>query len=138
MLKMSSLLGFAAGFFATLTLHQGALAALYAAGVVPMVPFNMAPTWPLGVPQVISLAFWGGVWGILLHPLLKTRRGVAYWGGWVALGALGPTVVSLLVVFPLKGIEVTPVMLPVGLLFNGLWGLGCAVFLSMFKRLGYQ
>mgnify|MGYP006428492277 CR=1 FL=1 len=135
MLKVSSLIGFIAGFFATLTFHQGAVAALNIAGVVPMAPFNMVPTWPLGVPLVLSMAFWGGIWGILIHAALKTQRGAAYWGGWVVIGAIGPTAVSLLVVFPLKGMDVTLVMIPVGLLFNSLWGLGSAFFLRIFKRI---
>ena len=131
----SAISGFLAGFLATLIFHQGALAVLNAAGIVPAAPFNMAPTWPLGVPQVISLAFWGGIWGILIHALLRTRRGAAYWGGWVVLGALGPTAVAMLVVFPLKGVAVSLAMVPVGLLLNGLWGLGSGLFLRLVARL---
>lgn len=42
-------------------------------------PFLHA-TQPLGVPAVISLAFWGGVWGILFE-LIHNRfpRGGGYW-----------------------------------------------------------
>ena len=58
--------GFVAGFFATLVFHQLMLALLYWAGVALFGPFPIAPTHhPFRVPVVISLAFRGGVWGIL-------------------------------------------------------------------------
>ncbi len=57
--------GFIAGFASVLVFHQGMLALLHAAGVTPSMPFMMQPTQPFGMPQVWSLAFWGGVWGVL-------------------------------------------------------------------------
>ena len=48
---------FVAGFLATLVFHQGLLALLHAAAVVPVSPYNWAPSAPLGVPAVLSLAF---------------------------------------------------------------------------------
>lgn len=129
------LLAWAAGFAATLLFHQGLIAALHAAGVVPFAAWRMAPTWPFGVPQVISLAFWGGVWAILLWRVLRRRRGLRWWGGWVLLGAIGPTAVALLVVFPLKGIPVSPAAPVLGAILNGFWGLGTALLLDALGRL---
>ena len=40
-------------------------------------PFSMAPTAPVHVPAVISLAFWGGVWGTALWVLVKNMRGAS-------------------------------------------------------------
>ena len=57
---------FIAGFASTLVFHQGVLWLLYAGGFSPRAPWNMAPVPPLNVPAVVSLAFWGGVWGIVL------------------------------------------------------------------------
>jgi hypothetical protein len=57
--------GFLAGFLATLIFHQLTLAALWAAGVAPLGPFSVTATRPFGVPAMLSLAFWGGVWGVL-------------------------------------------------------------------------
>ena len=54
---------FTGGFLATLIFHQGVLALFWLGGMIPAFPWNMNPVPPLGVPQVISLAFWGGVWG---------------------------------------------------------------------------
>lgn len=131
---MPWLRAFLAGFLATFVFHQVLLAVLHAAGIVPAAPFNFAPTAPLGVPAVVSLAFWGGVWAILIHALLRGRGKAQFWGGWVVLGAIGPTAVAMLVVFPLKGVAVSLGMVPIGLLLNGFWGLGTAVFLRASTR----
>ena len=63
---MTYLKAFIAGFASTLVFHQGLLWLLYTAGFSPRAPWNMAPVPPLNAPAVISLAFWGGVWGIVL------------------------------------------------------------------------
>ena len=59
---MSYLTAFVAGFLSTLFFHQGALAVLHAAGFTTRAPYVSTPTWPLHLPAVVSLAFWGGVW----------------------------------------------------------------------------
>ena len=59
------MLAFAAGFLATVIFHQLALVLLWSLGIAPFPPFQMAGTAPFGVPALISLAFWGGVWGIV-------------------------------------------------------------------------
>lgn len=133
---MKHVLAFVAGFVSTLLFHQGLIGVLYSAHVIPFAPFNMASTWPVGVPQVFSLAFWGGAWGAVLAPLLRRRRGSLWWSGWVVLGAIGPTAVALLVVFPLKGIPVSGMNVMLGGLLNGFWGLGTALLLRAFRRLG--
>lgn len=128
---MDYLLAFVAGFVATLTFHQGTLAILYKAGLWPKPPFPMARTGPVHVPAVISLAFWGGVWGIVLWVLIREQTGAAYWLGATLFGAVAPSIVALLIVFPLKGLPVAggwkmSVILPV-LLLNGAWGFGVAL-----------
>lgn len=126
---MRFFIAFAAGFLATLIFHQGAIAALYAAGAIPVAPYPMTPTWPLGVPQVLSLAFWGGVWGLVLWAAIRNTRGLRYWGLCALIGAVGPTAVAMLVVFPLKGIPVDAVKIVGGLIFNGIWGLGTGILI---------
>lgn len=130
--------GFVAGFFATLVFHQLTLALLWGAGVAPFRPFVIAPTHPFGIPAVISLAFWGGIWGIvfaLVQDAFPRRRG--YWVTAFLFGAFLPSLVALLVVFPLKGLPVGggwhfPLLLT-ALLINGAWGIGTAVFLNAFQ-----
>src|SRR4051794_33246547 len=70
--------GFVAGFLSVLTFQSGLIALFYAAGAVPFAPWRMTPVPPFGVPQSLSAAFWGGLWGIayaLLEPRLTARLG---------------------------------------------------------------
>ncbi len=131
--------GFVAGFIATLVFHQGAAFLLYHFGNdIPSVvsffgrtaaPFNMAPTKPLGVPVVISQAFWGGVWGIVLASILRRVRVPDLLFG-VVFGALALTFVAVTLVPYLKGLPTWNGAIPWrGLLYNGCWGLGTALLL---------
>ena len=126
---------FIAGFTSTLVFHQGVLALLYLAGAVPRAPYELRAVPPLGLPAVISLAFWGGVWGAALWSLLKHAGGVAHWVWAVVIGAIGPSAVALFIVYPLKGMSVAggwdPKLLGTALLLNGAWGLGLALLMRL-------
>lgn len=124
---------FIAGFASTLVFHQGVLAALHATGLWPKPAWPMNPTKPFQVPAVISLAFWGGVWGIALWLLMRETAGLNRWSLAAGFGALAPSLVALLIVFPLKGLPLAGggkprVVVPV-LVLNGAWGLGVALLL---------
>src|SRR5215212_944113 len=120
------LLSFVAGFLATLVFHQLALWVLNATGVASRAPFDMKAVPPFGVPSVISLAFWGGVWGIIMIPAIARVRGAGYWIAAIVFGAVLPTLVAVFVAAPLKGIKMpmTPTSIATGLIVNGAWGLG--------------
>ncbi|AXS81965.1 MULTISPECIES: hypothetical protein [Marinobacter] len=122
---------FVSGFLATLVFHQGLLTLFWLGNVVPKAPFNLSPVPPLGVPAVVSLAFFGGLWGMVLWLILGRLAGVRFWLGHVIVGAIGPTAVAMLVVFPLKGLDVSAQTWVGGLLLNGFWGLGVAVFMRL-------
>jgi hypothetical protein len=128
---------FVAGFLSTLVFHQGLLALLFAAGLTARRPWVMAPTPPLGVPAVLSLAFWGGLWGVLLWEVVRNRGGAARWATAFVFGALAPTAVALLVVLPLKGLPVgggwKPELVVGALLLNGAWGLGVVAFMKLLR-----
>lgn len=135
MFKPKTLLfAFLAGFIATLLFHQGLLQLLHLAGKVPVAAWNMDPAPPLGVPKVISLAFWGGLWGIALWALIRKRTGAAHWLLALALGALLPSLVAWFVVFPIKGIELNGTLIGGALLLNGAWGLGVALCMRLFGQ----
>ena len=131
--------GFIAGFLATLIFHQLVLALLWAINVAPFGPFPMAATKPFGVPAVFSLAFWGGVWGILFA--LIDHRFPARFGYWLTaflFGAIFPSLVALLVVLPLKGKPMgggwhAPLLIT-AFLINGAWGVGTGLFLKFLSR----
>lgn len=131
---------FAAGFASTLIFHQGVILLFYVLGAFSRAPWSFAPVPPFGVPAVISLSFWAGVWGVVLWPALRGATGTAYWLRAVVLGALGPTLVAFLVVAPLKGGAVgagwDPKLWVGGLIVNGAWGYGLALLLRLFKRVG--
>ena len=136
---MEFIKAFVAGFVSTLVFHQGALALLYAAGFSPKPPFAMASTQPFRVPAVISLAFWGGLWGIALWLAIGGMPDLRYWTLALVLGALGPSIVALFVVFPLKGMPVAggwdPKIIVGALILNGAWGLGVALLMRLMLRL---
>jgi len=131
---------FVAGFVSTLVFHQAVILVFNLLGAIPFGPWSMAPTQPLGVPAVISLAFWGGVWGVALWPLLRGAAGRAYWIRAVVLGALGPTLVAFLIVAPMKGRPIgmgwDPKLWIGGFIVNAAWGYGLALLLRTFKRFG--
>ena len=131
---------FIAGFLSTLVFHQGTLTLLWLSGVTPRTPYGMGRVPPLGVPAVVSLAFWGGVWGAMIWPLVRDAAPGAYWVRAVALGALAPSAVALFIVFPLKGMPMAggwdPKIIIAALILNGAWGLGVAVFIRLMTRIG--
>ena len=134
-----ALLGFVAGFISTLTFHQLTLWVLHALAVAPRGPYAMNPVPPFGVPAVISLAFWGGIWGILLAYLVHGMFGAKLWIYATLFGAIAPSAVALFVVFPLKGLPLaggwTPKVIGPVLLLNGAWGLGVVVLMRWIAAL---
>jgi hypothetical protein len=128
--------GYIAGFLAVIVFSSALIAVYYAAGAaVPFAPWSMAPVPPFGVPQTISAAFWGGLWGIayaLLENRLTARLG--WWFGGLAFGVL-PLLILWFVVLPLKGIPlgggfVLPMVLQAIVLHLG-FGLGTAIFFRL-------
>jgi hypothetical protein len=125
---------FLAGFVATFVFHQGLIGLFYLFEVIPMAPFNMTPTKPLGVPAVISLAFFGGLWAFPVWYLLqKSPQGRQKWMAFL-YGAIGPTAVAFIIVFPLKGQNVPVAFIPFGLLLNGFWGYGVWLFMRLTRQ----
>jgi hypothetical protein len=84
---------------------------------------------PWSVPTILSLAFWGGFWGIgaacLIPRLASPLNGVL---GWVLFAAIIVTLANWFIVLPIKGAPVGGgfrmpgvVVLP---LVYALWGFG--------------
>lgn len=130
------LFGFIAGFLATITLHQLALAGLHAAGLAPRPAWPMSPVPPFGVPAVISLSFWGGVWGIIMMSVIDRFRGAAYWIWAIVFGAVAPTLVAWFLVAPLKHQPIAggwkPAAMMIGPIVNAFWGFGTAACYRLF------
>jgi hypothetical protein len=129
-------IGFIAGFLAVLVFHQPVLYFLTYIGFAKAATYSMQATAPFGVPQVLSLSFWGGLWGIVFA-LVEGRiaRGTIYWIYAFLFGAVFPTLVAWFIVAPLQGQPMAggwqaPRMMT-GLIINGAWGLGTALFLVL-------
>ena len=129
---------FVAGAVAVPLFHQVALLLLNLSGYIDRPAFQFNPTEPLGVPSLISLSFWGGVWGLLLGALLdRVRSRQAWWATAFLFGAIAPTLVAGLVVAPLKGqagAAQNPKLIITGLLVNAAWGLGTAALYRLMSR----
>ena len=123
-------IGFLAGAISVFVFHQGFILIAWQLGLLPGAPYSLEPTAPLGVPRVISSAFWGGLWGIALALLLqRLRRADWLWVG-ILFGGILLLLVGILVVGPLKGGELawpSSTMLLRGFIINGAWGLGAAL-----------
>lgn len=130
------LFGFIAGFSGTIIFHQLMLALLWILHIAPFHPYSITSTRPFGVPAVLSLSFWGGIWGVLfalIHGRFP-RRGF-YWPTTFLFGAILPSLVALLVVLPMKGMAMgggwNPRLLLTAFLVNGAWGIGTGLILTM-------
>ena len=91
---------------------------------------------PLTAPWLYPRLVWGGIWGLLfLLPLMRKRflyRGLIF--------SLGPTIVQLFIVFPVKANKgimgfdlglLTPLFVFV---FNAIWGLTAAIWLRWVNK----
>jgi len=122
---------FLSGFLATLLFHQMGLLLFWALKIIPIFPWDMTPN-QMGVPKILSLAFFGGLWAYPSY-FLSYKIKSYFWPTQIIFGSIFPTTVAMLVVFPLKNLPVTAPMIVGGLILNALWGLGVGVGLRVFK-----
>ena len=124
-------LGFLAGALSHLIFQGGLGSILYAAHLLPSLPWGLAPMPPLGVPKTLSLGFWAGLWG-LVYALLEPRL-TAHFGWWVGglVFGIAPLLVYWFVVLPLKGAGVGGgfhlAMVPIEVGFHAIFGIGVAI-----------
>ena len=124
-------LGFLAGSLSHLV-FQGAFGGiLYAAHLLPALPWSLMPVPPLGVPRSLSLGFWAGLWGVL-YAVLEHRL-TARFGrgpGGLVFGAL-PLAGHWFVALPVKGFGIGgvfhPAMVPIEVGFHAVFGIGLAI-----------
>lgn len=132
-------LGFVAGFIAVPLGHQVMAYIHYLIGWRPTIPWDMGPNEraafkAFGIPSVINLSFWGGVWGVLwalIEPYVP--KGWLYWVIAIAFGAVCATAVSAYVVPTIKGLP-TGSISSIGLMLNGAWGLAAAFFYDQMRK----
>lgn len=124
-------LGFLAGAFSHLIFQGGFGGILYAANLLPALPWSLMPVEPLGVPKSLNLAFWAGLWGLgyaLLEPRLTAHFG--RWLGGLVYG-LAPLAGYWFIVLPLKGLGIGGgfrlAMMPIEIGFHLIYGIGVAI-----------
>ena len=88
---------------------------------------------PFGVPVIVSLSFWGGLYGAVFG-LLMPRFTWPMWLCGLVLGVIA-ALVGMFIVAPIKGNPIAggwqawPIAR--SLLINGFWGLGVGVILPL-------
>src|SRR5688500_6246689 len=135
---MRGLKWFVAGALAVPLFHQVVVAIMNTMGFINRAPYSFAPTTPFGVPEVISLSSWGGVWGVILMLVVSRLRGPRSRIVARGRGASAPVLVSGCVVAPRDGMAAGgDVRLAVaGYLIRGAWGLGCAALARLMDGRG--
>jgi hypothetical protein len=128
-----AILGFVAAAISVLTFHQAMWAVFYAAGQMPLAPYPTHPVPPLGVPLIVDLCFWGGLYG-LVFGLLRPYFTWPLWACGLIMGIIA-ALVGMFIVAPIKGMPVANgwMILPIvrSLLINGSWGLGVGLILPL-------
>jgi hypothetical protein len=130
---MRAFLGFVAAAIAVLTFHQGMVAALHSVGWAPLAPYRTTPVLPFNVPVIVSLCFWGGLYGAVFG-LAMPRFTWPAWLCGVILGLIAATV-GMFIVAPIKGLPIAGGWVPGNILrsvaINGCWGLGVGLILPL-------
>lgn len=125
-----AVLGFIAAALSVLTFHQLMLGLLHVLAIpgleIPGTPYRFAPVPPFGVPVLLNLCFWGGLYGALFG-LAFPKIAMPRWLAGLLLGLLA-VLVGFFIVPAIKG-------LPIGggwvinnwirsILINGCFGVG--------------
>lgn len=135
--------GFAAGALAVAIFHQGMLFAMKQAGMpLQGMPWSLAPNnAAFGMPSLLNLMFWGGLWGVAFALLWQRVPVRPSWLSGLVFGVLGPMLLgSWIAVALMKGrplfngflTDWKLVRLQTGFLLNGLaFGLGLGLLYPM-------
>jgi len=130
---MRAFLGFVAAAISVLTFHQGMWALLYALGSMPRPPYPINPMPPFGVPLIVDLCFWGGLYGAVFG-LLRPRFTWPLWLSGLIMGIIA-ALVGMFIVAPIKGMPMAAGWKVGGMvnsfLINGCWGLGVGLILPL-------
>lgn len=135
----TAIAGFIAGSVSVLVFHQFGFFIANELGLLKVQLYNMRPVPPLGVPTIVSLAFWGGVSGIV-GSFIVPRLPAAVDGplGWILFAGIVVTLVNWFVVLPIKGQPIgggfrMPGMVVVPLVY-AFWGVGMWLIFGLTRR----
>ena len=128
--------GFVAAVISVLVFHQGMWELLHLIGLMPpWYPTRGVP--PFGVPLIIDLCFWGGVWGAVFGLALPRLPAYQMWFLGLGLGIVA-ALVGLFIVPLIKGLPVAggwaAMAFVRSFLINGCWGIGVGLILPLLTR----
>lgn len=132
---MRAFLGFVAGALAIITFQQGTVEILHLLGLASQAAFRTTPVQPFGVPVIVSLSFWGGIYGMAFGAL-RPYFTLPLWLCGLCLGIIA-ALLALFVFAPLKGNAIAygwqawPVAR--SFLVNGVWGIGVGLLLPVLQ-----
>jgi hypothetical protein len=131
-------LGFLAGALAVLIFHQTMVLVLSVLGVSRSTPWSWSGVPPFGVPMILNLMFWGGVWGIVFAALAdRLPRWPTQLVGFL-FGFFGPVLFGWTLVAFLKGNPLfggwAPARMLASVLINGAYGVGLALIYAVLRR----
>ena len=134
--QIRALLGFIAAVISVLTFHQGMWAALHSLalpGLTMPPPYPTDPIPPWGIPRIVNLCFWGGLYGVVFG-LILPRLTAPLWLCGLGLGIIA-ALVGLLVVPAIKGLPVGSGWILLNwvrsFLINGFWGIGVGLIVPL-------
>ena len=135
----TAIIGFVAGSLSVLIFHQLGFLVANELGFTRVPLYSLRPVPPFGVPTILSLAFWGGLWGIagsfFVARLPPPMNGVL---GWLLFAVVIVTFANWFIVLPIKGAPVGGgFRLPgvvVAPLVYGLWGFGMWLIATLMRR----
>jgi hypothetical protein len=122
-------IGFVSGVCSVLFFHQLGYYISNLLGLTTVALYNSLPIAPFGIPGILSMVLWGGLWGIgamfIVPRLPAALNGVL---GWILFVAVIETLVHWFIVVPIKGLSVGNgfpmpgiVVVPI---INAFWGFG--------------
>jgi hypothetical protein len=126
-------LGGVAGAVSVLMFHQTTLQIFFWLGLAPLAAFRVAHVPPFNMPMVLSITFWGAVYGGIFGLLTPRMRGPIWLNG-LLLGFCA-MLISWFVFQPLKGQpaalgwQTWPMLR--SMIAYGFWGLGVGVILPL-------
>ena len=136
---MRAVFGFIAAALSVLIFHQAMWEALHLLAIPGMTmpaPYPMDPIAPWGVPRIVSLCFWGGLYGAVFG-LVLPRLTAPLWLCGLGLGIIA-ALVGMLVVPLFKGTPIGGGWVALSwvrsFLINGFWGIGVGVILPLLLR----
>jgi hypothetical protein len=134
---MRAVMGFLAAVLSVLTFHQGLLGVLHLAAIpgfeIARAPYQLNPIPPFGVPSLVNLCFWGGLYGALFG-LVAPKVPLPMWVTGILTGVFA-SLVGFFIVAAIKGNPIGGGWVPMtwvrSFVINGTFGLGVGIIFPM-------